>query len=367
MKIPFLDISGQNEIIKNELLNAFKNTLEKGKYIWGEELSNFEKEFAEYISTKYCVGLGNGLDALELSLLALGIKKGDEVLVPSNTFIATWLAVSNVGATPIPIEPDINTYNINPKMIENQITKKTKAIIVVHLYGLPCCMDEIISISKKFNLKIVEDAAQAHGSIYKNKRVGSLGDVAAFSFYPGKNLGAIGDGGAITTNDKALATKIRMLSNYGSEKKYIHDLQGRNSRLDELQASFLRQKLKFLDLNNKKRNKIAIRYLNELKSSEIILPEVPEGFQHVWHLFVIRVKNRSRFKRELDSLGIQTIFHYPVPPHKQKVYKNISRYKNINLKLTESISQEIISLPLHPNLNEIEISYIINSIKSFFK
>lgn len=364
MNIPFLNIHSQNEEIIEELTSNFKNIVSEGNYINGKQLYQFEKEFAKYVSANFCVGVGNGLDALTLSLRAIGIKKGDEVLVPSNTFIATWLSISNTGGTPIPIEPDINTFNIDHKLIEKEITKKTKAIIVVHLYGQPSKMDEIRKIANLYNLYLIEDAAQAHGASYKKKMIGSIGDITAFSFYPAKNLGALGDGGAITTNNKEFASKIRMLSNYGSQEKYIHELKGVNSRLDELQATFLRIKLKNLDKDNNKRKSIAKRYLEELNNCDLILPNTIEEAEHVWHLFVVRSKNREKLKDDLSKLGIQTMYHYPTPPHKQNAYKESISYKNRNLELTEKLSQEIISLPLYPGMTEREIDYIIKSIRS---
>ena len=363
MKIPFLDLASQNNEILEELNEQFINAVSSGRYINGNQLEMFEEEFAHYIKVKYCIGVGNGLDALTLSLKVLGIKKGDEILVPSNTFIATWLAVSNVGAIPVPIEPDINTFNMDANLIEREINENTKAIIVVHLYGLPAEMDQVIKIAKKYNLKVIEDAAQAHGATYKNKMIGSIGDINAFSFYPGKNLGALGDGGAVTTNNKTYANKLRMLSNYGSKQKYIHKELGVNSRLDELQAAFLRVKLRQLDQNNNKRIEIAKRYLENLKHCNIILPKKFEISKHVWHLFVIRVKDREKLQKNLLNLGIQTIYHYPVPPHKQNAYKNHFQSKR-KLRITEQLAKEIISIPLHPNLGEKHIQYIIDALKS---
>ena len=300
MKIKFLDLKKHHSSINAVLTSKFKKVLNSGSYILSKEVENFEKEFSNYCNTKYCIGVGSGLDALVLVLKAYGIGKGDEVIVPSNTFIATWLAVSNVGAKPIPVEPNIKTFNINADLIEHHITKKTKAIIVVHLYGQPAEMSKIKILAKKYKLKIIEDAAQAHGAKFKNKIVGSLGDAAAFSFYPGKNLGAIGDAGAITTNDKNLRDRCKELRNYGSNKKYHNIIKGYNSRLDELQAALLRVKLKKLDLNNKKREKIAKLYMTEIIEKDI-LPYTPHWCNPVWHLFVINVENRDKLSDYLKK------------------------------------------------------------------
>ena len=364
MRIPFLDLASYNSKILHDLTYKFKDSVKKGQFINGEEVNLFEREFADFVNANHCIGVGNGLDALILSLRALEIKKDDEVIVPSNTFIATWLAISNIGAIPIPVEPTADSYNIDPKLIEKSITQRTKAIVVVHLYGLPAEMSSILEISKKCNLKVIEDAAQAHGAVYKNQKIGSISDITAFSFYPGKNLGALGDGEAITTNNPELARKVRLLSNYGSDLKYIHELKGVNSRLDELQAAFLRIKLKNLAQDNQKRAEIANRYLAEIKNHDIVLPKVNSNSIHVWHLFVIRVQNRDKFQTILNKSGIQTLIHYPIPPHKQKAFKSDFYENNFNLKLTEKLSKQILSIPLYPNLEEKNVDFIIKILKS---
>ena len=362
MKIKFLDLKKHHSSINAVLTSKFKKVLNSGSYILSEEVENFEKEFSNYCNTKYCIGVGSGLDALVLVLKAYGIGKGDEVIVPSNTFIATWLAVSNVGAKPIPVEPNIKTFNINADLIEHRITKKTKAIIVVHLYGQPAEMSKIKILAKKYKLKLIEDAAQAHGAKFKNKIVGSLGDAAAFSFYPGKNLGAIGDAGAITTNDKNLRDRCKELRNYGSNKKYHNIIKGYNSRLDELQAALLRVKLKKLDLNNKKREKIAKLYMTEIIEKDI-LPYTPHWCNPVWHLFVINVENRDKLSDYLKKNGIETIIHYPISPHLQKAYKKDMR--NVKLRVAETLQEKVLSLPIGPHLDNRSIKYISRKVNFF--
>ncbi|MBP8179039.1 MAG: DegT/DnrJ/EryC1/StrS family aminotransferase, partial [Spirochaetes bacterium] len=299
---------------------------------------------------------------LHLILRAMDIGEGDEVIVPSNTFIATWLAVSYAGATPVPVEPDEKTYNIDPNRIELAITKKTKAIMPVHLYGQPADMDPILEIATKYHLKVIEDAAQAHGARYKGKRTGSLGDAAGFSFYPGKNLGAFGDGGAVTTNDSTIAEKVRRLSNYGSHVKYAHDAKGFNSRLDELQAAFLRVKLRKLDEWNKRRRDIAQQYLQGLSDvADLTLPYIPEWAEPVWHLFVVRTARRDQLQKHLEERGIQTLIHYPVPPHRQLAFDEFSAFC---LPMTEQNSKEVLSLPMSPFMTEEEIRKVIEGIKT---
>ena len=315
MKVPFVSFKPLEKELDKEIRNAFERVYNRSWYIEGEEDEAFEKAFAEYCNSKYCVGVGNGLDALFLALKALDIKRGDEVIVPSNTYIATALAVTYVGATPVFVEPDIRTFNIDTKKIEEAITEKTKAIMPVHLYGQPCDMDPIMKIAKKNNLYVVEDCAQAHGAYYKGKVVGSFGDAAGFSFYPGKNLGALGDAGATVTNSEELANRIRTLGNYGSDYKYHHILQGNNSRLDELQAAFLVTKLSHLDKVNVERRSIAKRYLENIVNPEIILPYVPEFATPVWHIFGIRCKRRAELEKYLNDAGIGTNKHYPIPMH----------------------------------------------------
>lgn len=357
--IPFLDIKQTYIELKAEIDIAVKRVMDSGWYIQGEELRKFENEFAEYCDVKYCIGVGNGLDALHLILRAMDIGTGDEVIVPSNTFIATWLAVSYSGAVPVPVEPDEGTHNIDPTRIEEAVTEKTKAIMPVHLYGQPADIDAIIGIAKKFNLKVIEDAAQAHGAKYKGKRAGGLGDAAGFSFYPGKNLGAFGDGGAVTTNDPVIAEKVRMLRNYGSKIKYTHELKGFNSRLDELQASILRVKLQHLDEWNKRRIQIAEYYNQLLKEIDVALPGIPIDFESVFHLFVIRTKNRDFIQKGLREAGIETLIHYPIPPHKQDAYAAMN---SISLPMSERLAGEVLSLPIGPYLSNDEVVYVANSI-----
>lgn len=357
--IPFLDLRGSYIKLKTEIDSAFQRVMDSGWYILGDELKAFESEFAKYCDVKYCIGVGSGLDALHLILRAMDIGKGDEVIVPSNTFIATWLAVSYTGAVPIPVEPDEVTHNIDPTKIEAAITEKTKAIMPVHLYGQPADMDAIIGIARRFNLKIIEDAAQAHGARYKGKRVGGLGDAAGFSFYPGKNLGAFGDGGAVTTNDPTIAERVRRLSNYGSQVKYAHDVKGGNSRLDELQAAFLRVKLRHLDEWNSRRLELAGYYRQLLTRADVFLPEVHMGFESVFHLFVIRTKNRDMLQMALKEAGIETLIHYPIPPHKQNAYAAMN---NISLPISEGLASEVLSLPMGPHLSTGEVEAVSNHI-----
>lgn len=345
--INFLNLKKINEQYKDELIEACARVIESGWYIHGTEHSAFEQEFATYCGTKYALGVANGLDALTLILSAykhMGVMKdGDEVIVPANTYIATILAITQNNLKPILIEPNIDDYLIDVQQIESKITDKTKAIMPVHLYGLPCNMDVIETLAKKYNLKIIEDSAQAHGAEYLDKKSGNLGDASGFSFYPGKNLGAIGDGGAITTNDEELANIIKALRNYGSHKKYENKFKGINSRLDELQAAILRVKLKYLDQETSKRNIIANQYIKYIKNKEIILPKTYENKKHVWHLFVIRTSNRQKLIQYLEGNQVQSLIHYPIAPHKQDAYQE---YKNLNLPITEKIHEEVLSLPI---------------------
>lgn len=364
MIIPFLDLKAPHEELRTQMLEAFERVLDSGWYILGNEVAQFEQEFAEYCESKYCIGVGNGLDALHLILRGYEIGEGDEVIVPSNTYIATWLAASYSGATPVPVEPDEKTYNIDPSRIEAAITQRTKAIIVVHLYGQSADMDAINAIAKKHGLKVIEDAAQAHGAKYKGRRVGSLGDAAGFSFYPGKNLGAIGDGGAVTTNDAELAEKIRMLGNYGSQVKYHHVVQGYNTRLDEMQAAFLRVKLRCLDEWNARRIKFAAEYLSLLKNSGLTLPHVPTWAEPVWHLFVVRHEKRAKLQKWLGDVGIGTMIHYPVPPHLQTAYANL-KYKQGDYPVAEELADTVLSIPIGPHISFAEGMEIINRLRMF--
>jgi dTDP-4-amino-4,6-dideoxygalactose transaminase len=360
--IKFLDLKRVTKSFEPELSEAVRRVIDSGWYLLGNELKLFEDEFAEYCGTRYCAGVSDGLDALHLVLRAWKIGEGDEVIVPSNTYIATWLAVSMTGAKPIPVEPDIDTYCINPALIENAITEKTKAIIPVHLYGRACEMDKINETAKRYNLKVLEDNAQAQGAIYKGKRTGNLGDAAAISFYPGKNIGALGDAGAITTNDEELYNKIKYLRNYGSEKKYHNIEKGYNNRMDEIQAAILRVKLKKLDKDNRKRRKIAEYYTSNITNKKIILPGAGEGENNVWHQYVIRCDERDRLQKYLYDNGIETMIHYPIPPHKQKAYKE---YSGLSLPISEKIHREVLSLPIDPNMNEGEIKEILEAINKF--
>ncbi len=362
MKIPFLDVYSINKEFYQDFSNDFKRVFDSGSLILSSEVEKFEDSFANYCDTKYCVGVANGLQALEITLRAWGITKDDEVIVPSNTFIATWLAISSVGAIPVPVEPHIDSFNINPDLIEEKITDRTKAIIVVHLYGSTCEMNKINEIANKYSLKILEDAAQSHGGKYQARKVGSLGDAAAFSFYPGKNLGALGDGGAITTDDEKLFKKVRLIRNYGKSENYLNNILGMNSRLDELQAAFLSTKLKKLDEINLRRRNIALRYIDELsKIKSIKIPKLNQNSFHVFHLFVIRHSQRKKFRKNLSKLGVETLIHYPIPPHLQSAFS----YLNLNegsLPISETIHKECISIPLYQTMNEEQISYVISSI-----
>lgn len=365
MKIPFLDLKASYLELKEELDATYERVMRSGSYILGAEVEAFESEFADYCGVKHCIGLSNGLDALHLILRAMDIGPGDEVIVPTNTFIATWLAVSYSGARPVPVEPDENTYNIDPALIEAAVTPRTKAIIPVHLYGQPVDMDPINAIAKKYGLKVIEDAAQAHGAHYKGTRVGGLGDAAGFSFYPGKNLGAFGDGGAVTTIDSELADKIRVLRNYGSRIKYNNEVKGFNSRLDELQAALLRVKLKKLDEWNAIRKSIATEYLIKLEvNSNLIVPFIPVWADPVWHLFVVRTTKRDKLQDYLKTNAVQTLVHYPIPPHKQQAYKE---YNELTFPISEIIHKEVLSLPISGTQSLKDTKTIAMLINKFFE
>lgn len=364
MNIPFVSFKPLEKKLDAELRAAFERVYTRSWYIEGEEDETFEKAFAEYCDRKYCVGTGNGLDALFLALKALGIKDGDEVIVPSNTYIATALAVTYVGATPVFVEPDIRTFNIDATLIESAITEKTRAIMPVHLYGQTCDMDPIMEIAHKYNLYVVEDCAQAHGAKYKGKVIGSFGDVAGFSFYPGKNLGALGDAGATVTNNKEIADKVRALGNYGSDYKYHHIYQGNNSRLDELQAAFLTAKLSCLDEVNNERRNIARKYLEGIKNPEIILPFVPDYATPVWHIFGIRCSRRAELEKFLNDANIGTNKHYPIPMHLQDCYKNLG-FKAGDYPISEEISATELSIPMYYGMSEEEIQYVIDVINRY--
>lgn len=364
MKIPFVTFIPLERELDQELRNAFERVFSSSWYIEGKEDERFEKAFASYCKSKFCVGVGNGLDALYLALKALNIGAGDEVIVPSNTYIATALSVVYVGAKPVFVEPDIQTYNIDPNKIEEAITANTKAIMPVHLYGQPCDMDPIMDIAKRHNLYVIEDCAQAHGARYKDRVIGSFGNAAGFSFYPGKNLGALGDAGATVTNDEELSNKIRALGNYGSDYKYHHIYQGNNSRLDELQAAFLSAKLPILDKVNENRRIIAQKYLAGINNPEIILPYVPDYALPVWHIFGIRCKRRSELESFLNNAGISTNKHYPIPMHLQDCFKEFGYVKG-DYPIAEEISETELSIPMFYGMTDEEINYVIDRINEF--
>lgn len=364
MRIPFVSFKPMEAELDAELRSAFERVFSRSWYIEGGEDEAFEKAFAEYCGTNYCVGVGNGLDALVMALKGLEIGTGDEVIIPSNTFIATALAVTYVGATPVFVEPDIRTYNIDPFKIERAITDKTKAIIPVHLYGMPCDMDPILEIAKAYNLYIIEDCAQAHGAEYKGKKVGDFGDASGFSFYPGKNLGALGDAGATVTNNKKLAVKIRSYGNYGSDYKYHHIYKGSNSRLDEIQAAFLLAKLSHLDQMNEERRKIANKYLEGINNPRIALPIIPEYANPVWHIFAIRCKRRDKLEKFLNDAKIGTNKHYPIPIHLQDCYKDLG-YKVGDFPIAEEISASELSIPMYYGMKDEEVQYVIDVINKF--
>lgn len=365
--IKFLDLQKINLQHQTEIEAQLLEVFRSGWYLLGERLKNFENNFSSYIGSSHTIGVANGLDALRLILKAyieMGIMAvGDEIIVPSNTYIASILAISDNGLVPVLVEPDINSYNIDVSKIEEKISSKTKAILIVHLYGRIIFSDQLQQIAKENNLKIIEDNAQAIGAEWNGKKSGNLGDAAGFSFYPGKNLGALGDAGAITTNDDQLATTIRALANYGSNQKYVNIYQGLNSRLDEIQAAILDVKLKYIDSENQKRIDIAKRYISEIKNPKIILPELPENEnEHVWHLFVIRTENRDELQNYLTEKNIQTLIHYPIPPHQQNAYKE---WNNMSFPISEKIHDEVLSLPISPVLEDEEIQTIIKALNNF--
>lgn len=364
MIIPFVSFAPMEQELDFELRAAFERVFKRSWYIEGVEDENFEKKFAEYCNVGFCVGVGNGLDALMLALKALGIGAGDEVIIPSNTYIATALAVTYVGAVPVLVEPDIRTFNLDPRMIEYSITQKTKAIMPVHLYGQPCEMDSIEKIAKEYNLYLVEDCAQAHGATYNGRKVGSFGTAAGFSFYPGKNLGALGDAGATVSNSEEMIEKVRALGNYGSDYKYHHIYQGNNSRLDEIQAAFLSAKLYYLDKMNEERRRIAKAYLEGITNPNLILPYVIDKALPVWHIFAIRSKRRDELELYLKEKGVSTNKHYPIPIHLQGCYENLG-YKEGDLPIAEEISATELSLPMYYGMNDEQIQYVIDMLNQF--
>jgi dTDP-4-amino-4,6-dideoxygalactose transaminase len=361
--IPFLDLKSTYLELKDELDAAYQRVMNSGWYLLGEEIEAFEAEFASYCGAKYCVGVGNGLDALHLILRAMDIGPGDEVIVPSHTYIATWLAVSSAGATPVPVEPDEKTYNIDPTRIEAAITERTKAILPVHLYGQPADMDSINQIAARYGLKVIEDAAQAHGACYKGRRVGGLGNAAGFSFYPGKNLGAFGDGGAVVTNDAIVAERVKILRNYGSSVKYHNEIKGLNSRLDDVQAAWLRVKLAKLDEWNDRRRLIARYYLESLQgSSDLILPYVPEWAEPVWHLFAICHPHRNILQKKLIEAGVATLIHYPIPPHFQSAYADMGLQPG-SFMIAEKFADRVLSIPIGPHLSDESLHIVTSQIR----
>ena len=364
MKIPFVSFLPMEHELEQDLRGAFERVFASSWYIEGKEDEAFEKAFAEYCGVSYCVGVGNGLEALILALKAMEIGEGDEVIIPSNTYIATALAVTYTGARPVFVEPDIRTFNINPALIEAAITEKTRAIMPVHLYGQACDMDPIMEIAKRHGLKVLEDCAQAHGATYKGRKIGTFGEASGFSFYPGKNLGALGDAGATVTNDETLAAKIRALGNYGSDYKYHHIYKGNNSRLDELQAAFLAAKLPHLERMNVERRRIADRYLNEIHNDKIILPYVPENAVPVWHIFGIRCQDRPALEKYLKDKGIGTNKHYPIPMHLQECYKDLGYHKG-DFPIAEEISETQLSIPMYYGMTEEEVKYVVDCINEF--
>lgn len=361
--IPFLDLKAPHVELREELNAAIARVVDSGWYILGPEVDAFEAEYAAYCDAHHCVGLANGLDALHLALRAMDVGPGDEVIVPSNTYIATWLAVSQCGATPVPVEPDVRTYNIDPSLIEVAITSRTKVILPVHLYGQPADMDPILTIARRHGLRVLEDGAQAHGARYKGQRIGAHGDAVTWSFYPGKNLGALGDGGAVTTNDPELADRIRVLRNYGSRVKYVNEVQGYNSRLDPLQAAVLRVKLAHLDAWNARRADVAAAYLKSMGGSGLVLPHVPDWAAPAWHLFVVRHPHRDALQQRLSEAGVGTLIHYPIPPHKQAAYAD-SGFAPEAFPLASRMADELLSLPMGPHLSSESANHVVNAVRS---
>ena len=364
LRIPFLDLGATYRELRDDLDDAYQRVMDSGWFIMGAELSAFEEEFATFAASQHCVGVGNGLEALTLALRALEIGAGDEVIVPSNTYIATWLAVTAVGATPVPVEPDPTTYNIDPTLIVAAITSRTRAILPVHLYGQPVDLDAILQIAAEHDLRVVEDAAQAHGARYRGQALGAHGDIVCWSFYPGKNLGAFGDGGAITTNSDALADRVRVLRNYGSRVKYENEVLGMNSRLDEIQAAFLRVKLRHLESWNARRSAIANRYAQGLTDeSGLTRPVVAEGTDPAWHLYVVTSPERDRLQKHLAAQGIGTLIHYPIPPHRQIAYRNA--FPAIRLPVADQLADAVLSLPIGPHLDMEDVDTVVEAAGSF--
>lgn len=363
MTVPFLDLKSPYAELKDAIDEAVSRVVSSGWYIGGPEVEQFEADFAAYCGAAHCVGVANGLDALHLTLRALDIGAGDEVIVPSNTFIATWLAVSQCGATPVPVEPVEATYNIDPARIEAAITQRTRAIMPVHLYGQPADLDPILEIAREHGLRVIEDAAQAHGSTYQGRRIGGHGDAVAWSFYPGKNLGALGDGGAVTTNDQHLAERLRMLGNYGSRTKYVNEVRGYNSRLDPIQAAILAVKLAHMDDWNARRGAIAAQYLDELADTGLILPHVPNWASPVWHLFVVRHPQRDELQRRLGEAGIGTLIHYPIAPHDQTAYAEAALAPG-EFPLAATMAEQVLSLPIGPHQTAEQTAQVVAAVRA---
>lgn len=363
MKVPLLDVQGACAELRSEIDEAISGVLQRGVMILGPEVERFETEFAAYVGARHCIGVGSGLDALRLALQAADIGPGDDVLVPANTFIATWLAVSQVGARPVPVEPDSATYGMDPGRIEAALGPRTRAVVPVHLYGLPADMQPIRDMAERHGLFVLEDAAQAHGASYRGRRIGSIGDAAAWSFYPTKNLGALGDAGAITTNDSSLAGHLRRLRNYGSKEKYVHEIVGLNSRLDEVQAAVLRVKLRHLDEWNARRRQLAVHYLREMAESNVSLPKVPNWAEPVWYVFVVRCRQRDNLQQHLADRSIGTLVHYPITPARQEAYRGLGLVGAT--PLSDQIASEILSLPMGPHVSAEQASWVIEGIRSF--
>ncbi len=362
MAIPFLEVGATYQELRGELDAAVARVLDSGWYLLGDEISQFEREFADYVGVKHCIGMGNGLDALQIGLRALGIEPGDEVIVPSNTYIATWLAVTYAGGRPVPVEPDPQTYNLDPTLVEAAITPQTKAILPVHLYGQPADMEPLLAIARERGLVVLEDSAQAHGARYHERKVGALGHAAGWSFYPGKNLGAFGDGGALTTDDDAVAERARLLRNYGSRVKYVHEVQGFNSRLDEIQAAILRVKLPYLAAWNERRQAIAATYSTSLADTGLILPTVPAWAEPVWHLYVVRTPHRDLLRERLTKRGIGVQIHYPIPPHLQEAYRELGLGEGA-FPISEQLHREVLSLPIGPHLSADDVAQVVSAVR----
>lgn len=361
MKVPFLDLGASYRNLQTEIEEAVLRSMRSGWYIGGTDVESFENVYAAFTQSLHCVGLANGLEALHLALKALGVQPGDEVIVPSNTFIATWLAVSECGAVPVPVEPDVLTCNMNASLIEAAITERTKVIVPVHLYGQPADMDAVLAVSRRHGLRVLEDAAQAQGARYKGRRIGAHGDIVAWSFYPGKNLGALGDAGAITTNDASLADKVRVLRNYGSRQRYVNEVRGYNCRLDPLQAAVLQVKLAHLSEWNERRVQVAARYAAAFSETDLMLPVVPDWADPVWHLYCVRHPLRDHLRQLLFDKGVETLVHYPIAPHLQTAYASLG-YGRGAFPLAESMADSLISLPIGPAMSDGQVEYVIASV-----